>query len=238
MIVVIGILFTTPFVYIVALFYPHFKWMTVWKTPLIKYMSDLVSYLIFLVILLSDALDGAESVRKTSSTVKEVIIYIYVFSFLYKVVNDFLVKGLQAVSVEIGVILLICLSFLVAFLSACADFVMNSSRNSTEQVANRVIWDWNDPLLVGDSFYCVGIILSVAFILSFFRISSQMGPMLITLLAMLIDVIKMAVLFLILLFAFAFGMTRLLSIYQGMTRISSSGTESHPDMFTRYVYIV
>ena len=86
------------------------------------------------------------------------------------------------------------------------DFIVHS--NSQYEIEKHA-WPDTDPRLLSSTFLSLAYVLAFLRCLSFSRNSRLLGPMRVSLAKMLINVVQFLVLFLLLLFAFALGLTEL-----------------------------
>lgn len=235
--------FVLPFIHVAYIFFPKALCFKMWASPVIKFLGDLLYQLVFLSLLLAKIVLADQNVRQSAGLDDPLLIVIWIFiaGHIWEAIktvaypsslthgSDFLAHRWNVHSTITG------LCFLVAFVAQiasviCAEHVYDASYKE----ALREEWPWNDPLLVYEAFFSIGVTLSFFRLFYFLEVTEVFGPLLIRIRHVLWVIAKMFFIALLVIFAFATGLSGLYVYYKGMERTAGDGgVTQQSDSFTR-----
>ncbi len=203
-----------------------------------KFLGHLTSYSIFLVLLVIEVATETEGLRnaRVDSSV-DLFIWLYVASFMWDILKTIYFYGNKAFSRDwwlyFDVMMNLC--FLICFISAIVSYIIMATKDDAYRNQPRTQWHWNDPTLVAEGFFAIGIVFAFFRILYFFKTSRLLGPLQVSLSRIIHDVMEVFLIFLITVIAFAIGMYGLYNYYRDMKELDSDGevVKEHPNTFIR-----
>lgn len=230
-----------PFVYIAYFFAPCLSIFNYWESPMCKFMGDVVSYSIFLTLLVVSILRGEERsgirVPNLNSAV-DVTIWIWVCSYAVEEIRTITGNGLSAYFRNKWLIFrcVMTLLFLASFVTRIVNvFIAADHDDADYRHVERELWPWNDPMLVSEALFCIAVVMAFMRVINLFQISQVLGPLQITLSLMMYNICEMFAILFVVMFAFACGLTRLYYFYEGSVRVDDSGMiEEQQAAFTRF----
>ena len=229
-----------PFVYVAYLFFPCAKCFRYWEAPMNKFLGDIFSYVVFLTVLFVTIVRGSDQAAERVQELGDgcdVVIWIFVISYIWELVKTFYFGGTRAFVRHKwnAYMLTMCLCFLISFIARLSSYIRSHHIFDDDYInESRILWPWDDPMLISEAFYSLGTVFAFGRILYAFQACRTLGPMQLTLSHMMYDTLQMLVIFLVTMLAFASGMTRRYVYYESMVRIDDEGhAQEQPDSFTR-----
>ena len=228
-----------PFIYLFYFFCPCLPCFDYWASPMMKFLGDLVSYCLFLALLLVSIIKGEDRsgvrVPDLNSPV-DVIVWIWIIGYLVDEVKTIYSGGLKVYTKNWWLLYraVMNLIFLAAFITRMTNVAIAKDEGPMYKAVPRYLWPWNEPMLVGESLYCIATVLAFIRILYIFQISQILGPLQLSLSRMISDILQMFIIFFVMIFAFATGLTRLYIYYADSKRVDGDGElVEQQEAFTR-----
>ncbi|KAL3206267.1 hypothetical protein MRX96_040309 [Rhipicephalus microplus] len=106
-------------------------------------------------------------------------------------------------------------------------FIVFVSARTLQESIDRSQWPWYHPYLIGESLYAIATVLAFCRLLLWCQILQTFGPLTVSLLYMLRDVVRFMLLLGIVYFGFAVGMSSIYKNYAGNEATLSNGTTLH-----------
>ena len=204
-----------------------------------KFMGDVVSYVIFLTLLLVSVIQGEEKagirVPNLYSAV-DVLVWFWISSFLVEELRTVIFKGIKPYIWNTRLILraLMTSLFVTSFFTRLVNVFIAMDEGDDYADIDRYYWPWNDPMLVAEALYCIATVIAFVRVIYLFTICEVVGKMLISLGRIMYDIVQVFVILFVLILAFASGMTRMYYYYEGAVRIQETGETVEQDVaFTR-----
>ena len=228
-----------PFVYIGYFFAPCLPFFSYWETPMCKFLGDVVSYVIFLALIIVSIINGETKagIRVPSVySVVDIAIWFWITSFVVEEIRTLAAGGLKIYKKNKWVLFrcLMTSLFLASFLTRSVNVLIAAEHGDEYRELERQLWPWNDPMLVSEALFCIAVVMAFIRIIQLFQISQVLGPLQISLGLMMRNILEMFAILVVVMFAFASGLTRLYHYYDGSTQISDEGeTVEQQSAFTR-----
>ncbi len=208
-----------------------------------KFLGHLTSYSIFLGLLVIEVATETEGLRnaRVDSPI-EFFIWIYISSFIWDILKTIYFYGNKAFSRDWWLFydIMMNLCFLISFMAALVSAIIMATKDDAFRNQPRTQWPWNDPTLVSEGFYAIGVVFAFFRILFFFKTSRLLGPLQVSLSRMIYHVMEVFVILATAVVAFAIGMFGLYNYYRDMRELDQGGevVKEQPNTFTRYVHLV
>lgn len=201
--------------------------------PMQKYITHVILYLIFLMLLLIQTmLDNHKDQRGPPDTGIEFLIILYVMAFLVQNMNFIFRYGTTTYMkhkwniYDMFMISLFLLSFVCWAWSWC------NIQSTVFMFTQRKYWDAYEPTLIGEAIYAIATMFAFGRIMFFFQIFSGIGPLQLSFSRMFRDIINFFLIFLTVLMAFAMGLYKLYHNYAGMQKKVEGDVIKQDDAFT------
>ena len=235
------LLFTfMPIIFFLYLFRLHFIERFV-KPAANKFILDMCSFIYFLIMLFLKVSFGLKAERGGPPTVLDYFIFIWVIGLSVRYAKmsvrrrdrcRLLWSNAENSNWRIfELIMLLCfwIQYIILFVLAI------DARVHPGPLLKRQELPGTDVFLWAEVFGACACTLTVVQVYSFFKVSSTLGPLQVSLKKMIFDVLKFMVLFLVVLSAFAMGLAYLYSGYKGLQafNLETNETVTQPEAFTR-----
>ena len=206
-----------------------------------KFIFDSISFILFLFMLFIKVSLAGKHVRGGNLDALEWIIFIWVIGLTVRYVKMSFrrrdrfwtwvnVENSNWRFYELIMIASFWLHYILAFV------VMGIAHAKNEVGMDRCEWEPLDPYLWAEAFFALANILTVVQVYSFFKVSSVLGPLQVSLKKMVFDVSKFLILFIVVLSAFAIGMTFLYTGYADYSFTNKAGeVETQKNTFSTLV---
>lgn len=141
-----------------------------------KFVGDMVSYLLFLTLLLVSIIKGGDRpgirVPNLNSGV-DVCIWLWVISFVVEEIKTLYLIGIQAYTKNWWVLyrLIMNLVFLASFITRMLNVILAQDEGQKYRNVPRYLWPSNDPMLIAEGLYCVATVLAYMRLLYIFQMS-------------------------------------------------------------------
>ncbi|XP_061938714.1 short transient receptor potential channel 4-like [Apis cerana] len=222
--IVILRMFTLFVVLVVILVAPNSKKSKFWQSPVNKFISSTASYLWFLLIVfLQSNIDKSEQLRGPpntgASSVYVWLLIVYITSFSWGLIRLCIIHGPKRFFAvpwywfEMIMIFLFILTFLY-WITAALDVKINGQLE-----LERKYWNTYDPTLIAEGIYCLATIMAFLKLLYICQLDYHLGPLQLSLVKMIKDVLKFIILFTIIILAFSAATCRLYQYYEDMVQI-------------------
>ena len=206
-----------------------------------KFFNDLVVYIAYLSIMLYGVLTLPTHERGAPLTWPEWVNFFYIISHTWVYIKAFWALGGTGIKIffrewwHIYDVLTIVV-FYISFSNRLAAYVQVEENGLVYGSLLRKYWPADDPTLIGEGFFSVGVVMTFGRLLYLFQISQILGPLQIVLSKMVDDIMQILVLFFLILFSFSIGMTKLYQYYKGGKMTNAMGEEfKSNDKFAEYV---
>lgn len=178
------------------------------KKPFIKFICHSASYITFLITL--TALGAAPTIN--TYIYIEVVIYFWVLGLVWAEWKQIRAQRLDYYKANMWNTLdSVANSFYLAAISLRLIAHLQQDENSTKLA--REHWPPYDPKLLSEGLFAAASIFSALKLVYIFQVNPYLGPLQISLGRMIIDILKFAWIYVLVLFAFACGMNQLLWYY-------------------------
>ncbi|KAM7540821.1 hypothetical protein Aperf_G00000041346 [Anoplocephala perfoliata] len=225
------IAFFHPILCICCLLAPDSHWGSMLKKPFIKFICQTSAYILFLTILMlvalhiefyfTNRLEERMSCRSPTPSISEALAMVYVLGFVWQQITDIWTLGVRTYLSNMWHLLDFVLNFL--FISTIAlRFAawIRVEMYDEPKTLDRSKWDAYDPVLISESLFAMANTFATLKLVYVFTVSSQLGPLQISLGRMLNDIMQFFCVYILVLIAFAFGLNQLYWFY-AHERVSS-----------------
>lgn len=215
-----------PIVYLTMYLLPCSGLFKKWDCPINKFMGDFVSFLVFIGLVVSSIIIGADQTGHRIPGLNgglDIIVWIYVTGYTWENIYILVVKGTSAYQRDWWLIYraLINFCFLAALICRLASYIMCKQNGLAYENQHRIFWPWYDPILFFEAFYVIGAILAIIRVLYLFQVHQVLGPLQLSLAPMFGSVLQMLVILAVIVMAFGTGFFRIYGFYTEMIRIDS-----------------
>ncbi|XP_070524885.1 short transient receptor potential channel 5 isoform X3 [Cardiocondyla obscurior] len=223
-----------PIIALIILIAPNSKQAKFYETPVNKFLSSVANYLIFLAfVFLQSCSNKVEQLRGPPNTGYEWILGIYTISYAVAFIQLCIVDGpvrcfrSRRNWYDLAMIILFILTFLF-WIVAALDIRINGQRD-----LERKYWHQYDPTLIAEGIFCFATIMAFLKLLFICQFDYNLGPLQLSLVKMIRDVVHFATIFGIIVIAFTVGLCHLYQYYEGMMQINeeSKVTTEQEDSF-------
>jgi len=213
------------------------------KSPFMKFLLHSSSYLFFLLMLIlfsvrfSDHLIlffGTENMvynlmenhkiqRGNLPSILEGVILMYVFGFVWEEITEIRKDGLRKYMRNMWNMLdvlrdTLYLSTMLLRIMAFIQQYQEIKADPQTAYIRREEWDGFDPQLISEGLFAAANVLSALKLVHIFSINPYLGPLQISLGRMVVDIVKFLVIYVLVLFAFACGLTQLLWYFNDLEK--------------------
>jgi len=213
------------------------------RSPFMKFLLHSSSYLFFLLMLIlfsvrftdhlifffgtesmvENLIEGHRIQRGNLPSVLEIVILMYVFGFVWEEITEIRKDGFKKYLRNMWNLLDVLRDMLylsTMFLRVFAYIQQYQEISVDPQTAYipREEWDGFDPQLISEGLFAAANVLSALKLVHIFSINPYLGPLQISLGRMVVDIVKFLVIYVLVLFAFACGLTQLLWYFNDLER--------------------
>jgi len=213
------------------------------RSPFMKFVIHSASYLFFLLMLIlfsvrfeelfvfylgtenmrANLLESLKKPRGALPTPIEWVILLYVFGFLWEEIREIKRDGISAYFRNMWNILDIMRDslYLMTMVLRIFAYIQQSIEISSDPQSAyipREEWNGFDPQLISEGLFSAANVLSALKLVHIFSINPHLGPLQISLGRMVIDIVKFFFIYVLVLFAFACGLTQLLWYFNDLEK--------------------
>ena len=140
-----------------------------------KFMGDVLSYMIFLLLLLLSILHGEENPGKRVPDLNngvDVFIWLWVASYIWGEIKLFYYHGLTIYMKHWWLLygFIMNMLFLSSFIARLASYILSEEDDGYDPNTPRELWPWDDPILVSESLYCIAVVMAFGRVLYIFQV--------------------------------------------------------------------
>ncbi|XP_076301374.1 LOW QUALITY PROTEIN: short transient receptor potential channel 4 [Lasioglossum baleicum] len=209
-----------PVIFAIILCMPNSRYSKSYQSPVNKFISYTASYIVFLfLVFLQSSSDKTNQLRGPPNTGIQTILAVYILSYTWATIRLCLIHGPRRFFskywywFEMVMLFLFIVTFLF-WITAAIDVHRNGQLE-----LERKYWNMYDPTLVGEGIFCLATIMAFSKLFYFCLLDYNLGPLQLSLGKMIGDVVKFAILYAIILFAFTAATCKLYQYYDGMVQI-------------------
>lgn len=214
--------FLTPFLSTIHILLPRSKIIKPLRVPLNRFIHSIASYGFFLILLLATLIwDKRQDIRILSwpRIAADVWILGYVIEVIISIWSMGITDYLRAWWNRYDLIMYTC--FLISELISVIVFLLSCFR--TDMVWNRMELPWYHVLLMGEGIFACASILAFCKVLMWYQLQSKLGPLGISLIYMMNDVMRFLMVFFILMSSFVIGINSLYKNYKDGVQVDKDG---------------
>ncbi|XP_077534802.1 short transient receptor potential channel 3-like isoform X1 [Haemaphysalis longicornis] len=202
------------------------------RVPLNRFIHSCTSYAIFLVLLTISLFYGRRDSLKLRVLWSEMLVGLWVVGYVWELILSAWALGPRVFLSSWWAVYDVCMFSLFLVAEILWFIVFVTSRTLQENI-DRTLWPWYHPYLIGESLYAVATVLAFCRLLLWCQILKMFGPLTVSLLYMLRDVVRFMLLLGIVYFGFAAGISSIYKNYAGNEAILANGTTKYqPPNFT------
>ncbi|XP_028164325.1 short transient receptor potential channel 4-like [Ostrinia furnacalis] len=224
--IVFSRIFMTPIIVFMSMVLPRHWLVRHWQIPLNKLITHASAYIVFLALVFHISnQDKTEQKRGPPDTGAEAPLILYVCGYTWSAVRMCLMQGPQRYFTELWnwaeIIMLLLFGLTFALWVAAAIDVANSTND-----LERKYWEQHEPTLLAEGTFCLATIFAYFRLLFLCQLNYHLGPLQVSLGKMTIDIYKYAIVFTIIISAFAAGLARFYQYYDGMVYEDEFGVKT------------
>ncbi|XP_067136884.1 short transient receptor potential channel 4-like [Centruroides vittatus] len=224
--------FLTPVLSTVHILLPRSKIIKPLRVPLNRFIHSIASYTVFLILLLASLIwDERKDIRSLSGP--RLVADIWILGYVIEVIISVWSMGIS--------------DYLRAWWNRY-DLIMHSAFLLSESISVSVYiwscfkpdmtWDrmqlpWYHVLLIGEAIFACASVLAFCRVLMWYQVQSKLGPLGISLIHMVNDVLRFLMVFFILMSSFVIGINSLYKNYEDSVQLDTEGKKQiQKDNFT------
>lgn len=223
-----------PFLAMIYLVAPSLSLSVGLANPVVKFISHTGSFAVFLVLLICSAFQDQFNTGMDAPSILEWLVFLWVVGLAVQELKVFYYQGANLYRRQWWnlVSLLMITFFLLSYCFQIIAYGLVRSWAILDQFGKLVSTLGYQPILIANSLYTVGMVLSFFHISSAFQVNATFGPLQLSLYRLFRDVVKFLVFFALLFIAFGFSLRKLYSqynsvLYQLAKVNGTSGQEHH-----------
>ncbi|CAH1777258.1 unnamed protein product [Owenia fusiformis] len=227
-----------PVMILLYLVAPKASFMKSMRSPMNKFLSDTASYVAFLGLLFANMMTTETRKRgQHPGDAIEWLIIVWVVGLLWNHAKVLWGQGRVAYFKTLWHIYDIVMigTFVLTFVCWAISYTWVRIAGTSYADELRRFWFAEDPILLAEGFFSIGTVLAFGRIVYLFQMSQILGPLQISLSRMLDDILQILLTFLLTMFCFASGLTRLYSYYENSVRVNpNNSTKTQPPQFVEF----
>ncbi|XP_065296066.1 short transient receptor potential channel 3-like [Dermacentor albipictus] len=230
---VAGQALATPFLSVAYIFTPEpMRVLKPLRVPLNRFVHSCTSYATFLVLLTISLFYGRRDSLKLRVLWSEILVGVWIVGYVWELALSAWALGPRVFLSSWWAVYDVCM-FGLFLVAEILWFIVFVSARTLQESIDRSQWPWYHPYLIGESLYAIATVLAFCRLLLWCQILQMFGPLTVSLLYMLRDVVRFMLLLGIVYFGFAVGISSIYKNYAGNQATLSNGTTLHqPPNFT------